>query len=420
MAPNFAYERCAEQISEEQKAELDLSSLVVALNGAEPIWADTVQRFEKAFADCGFSGKATFPAYGLAEGTLITATSDVGGGAKIVTVDRNKLSDGYVKLLDDPTDANGLRLVSSGKTRHGQAIAIVDHNTHHRCKSAEVGELWLSGGSVAAGYWQNESATRDTFSAQIEGSSDTQCYMRTGDLAFELEGWFYIAGRLKDVIIIRGQNYYPQDIERIAQVSHPALKADGGAAFTVETDRDEKLILVQEVERTAMRRLDTDDVYRSIRRAVADEFDLKVHGVVLIRPVTLAKTSSGKIQRGKCKQLFETDALVEIHRDVFVATSDDGDNQSIKGMPGNAKLSEADVRGWLLSRLSNSLGITSSAIENDAPIADYGLDSSVAISLSSEIASWVGREQDSSLLWIYPSVNALSEHILKEFDQVQV
>ncbi len=407
MAPNFAYERLATQITPEEKSCLDLSVWQLALNGSETIRHDTVRKFEAAFAECGFRAEATFPAFGLAEGTLVTTTGDLLCPVGTVRVDADALRNGHVVECES---SGGMWLVSSGKPRGGLEIVIADPATRERCGPDEVGEVWLRGQSICEGYWERPEETRDIFDAHLSDGEGP--FMRTGDLGFRRGDDLYITGRLKEMIIVRGQNYYPQDIEHLVQESHETLRADCGAAFATEVDGDERLVIVQEVERTQLRQFDGEAVSKVIRRCVADHLDLSVYAVVLIKPATLPKTSSGKIQRRLCRQLFESGTFDgEICRSV----TENGVSEHGNAQHGESDdSSEVDVRARIVGQLARYLRLSPDAIEGDTPIADYGLDSSVAVSFSGEVGRWVGRQQDPSLLWIYPTVDALLQHVLNE------
>jgi acyl-CoA synthetase (AMP-forming)/AMP-acid ligase II/acyl carrier protein len=406
MAPNFAYERLAAQVTDEEKAALDLSSWDLALNGSEQIRFDTVRRFERAFAGCGFKVGATFPAYGLAESTLITVTGDKLTPVFSASVDADALREGRVV---EHEGAGSIRLVSSGKPRGDLQIALAQPETGRRCGADEVGEVWVKGDSVCGGYWARASETEQTFAARLADGDGP--YMRTGDLGFRRGEELFITGRLKEMVIVRGQNYYPYDIEYTIQQTHTALRQDCGAVFSVDVDGEERLVVVQEIERTSLRQFDDAEVFKAIRRSVAEHFDLHVYGIVLIRPATLPKTSSGKIQRRLCRQQFEQGGIDgEVARSVTLHES--GWDEAPLGLAPDA--GEEEIGAVIKAQLARYLRIAADSIDDDTPIADYGLDSSVAVGFSGEIARWVGRPQDPSLLWICPTVEALRRHVLDE------
>jgi acyl-CoA synthetase (AMP-forming)/AMP-acid ligase II len=181
-------------------------------------------------------------------------------------------------------------------------VAIANPQTLARCAADEVGEIWVSDPGVAQGYWQRPEDTANTFQAYLSDSGEGP-FLRTGDLGFMQDGELFITGRIKDLIIIRGTNHYPQDIEWTVQEVHPALRPDYGAAFSVEFEGEERLIVVQEVERQAQD-LDVDEVIAEIRQAIAELHELQVYAVVLVKPGNILKTSSGKIQRQACRSSF--------------------------------------------------------------------------------------------------------------------
>lgn len=409
MAPNFAYERCL-AIPDEERQGLDLSSWRLALNGAEPVRARTVIDFEKAYAPYGFAPTTSFPAYGMAEITLIATTADKHGHAVMAYADAEAYRDGRF-VPADAASPRSLQLVSSGRPGSDLEIVIVDPDVLEPCPSGTVGELWISGGSVCQGYWQRPEESERIFAARTRDGR--RPFLRTGDMAFEHEGEIYISGRLKEMVIIRGQNYYPQDIENLLQLIGPGLREDSGAAFAVDIDGREELVLVQEVERTALRNLDVQAVCAAIRGAVADGFDLQVHAVVLIKPATLPKTSSGKIQRRLCRQMYESGQAFdgEVARDIAVTDELVGTFVDSR-LPGDANAEQ--VRALIIARLSQLLRMPASRIDLGASFSDLGLDSSVAVGFSAEVERWVGRKQDSSLLWIYPDVDSLCGHVIAE------
>ena len=193
-------------------------------------------------------------------------------------------------------------LVSCGFPRLESKIFIVDPQLQTRCEEGKIGEIWVSGGSVARGYWQQPERTQATFQAYTRTGEGP--FLRTGDLGFLLDGELFVTGRVKDIIIIRGQNHYPQDIERTVEESHPALRANSGAAFAVEVEGEEGLAIAQEVERSSLKKLDVEEVIEIIREAVGDRHGLRVHHVVLLKPGNIPKTSSGKVRRYACRQEF--------------------------------------------------------------------------------------------------------------------
>lgn len=309
--PNFAYDMCVQKIRDDQLDSLDLSSWQVAFNGAEPVQPETLENFTKKFERCGFRYEAFYPCFGLAEGTLIVTGGTQSAPPKTKTVDADALA--ADKIVDAiPGTDHIKRLVSSGSVILDQKLRIVDPVTRRVCGENAVGEIWTSSPSVAQGYWKNPAATEETFHAYTSDTNEGP-FMRTGDLGFLSEGELYVTGRIKDLIILRGVNLYPQDIEMTAQKVHPLLRLNAGGAFMLGDDRDEKLVLVQEVERR-FRPGDETEIFPEIRKAIALEHEVPIDTIVLVRAGTVPKTSSGKIQRHACRDGFQNGTLSELAR----------------------------------------------------------------------------------------------------------
>jgi acyl-CoA synthetase (AMP-forming)/AMP-acid ligase II len=312
--PNFAYDLVARKATPQQKAALDLSRWEVAFNGAEPVRRETIERFSEAFAECGFRKEAFYTCYGLAEATLI-----VTGGVALTppiytTVDANELGRGRAVPADE--DAPGAQtLVGCGATLLDQDVAIVDPETGERLPAQVVGEIWVTGQSVAQGYWQRQEESERTFCARLAG--DERDFLRTGDLGFLDEaGNLFVAGRIKDLIIVDGRNHYPQDIELTVERAHPAIRPGCTAAFPVTHGGQERVVITAEIGKGykptpgAQRAdgesgpLDPAEVIASIRKAVAESHDIRAHAIALLKPGGAPKTSSGKIQRRAAKASY--------------------------------------------------------------------------------------------------------------------
>ncbi len=294
--PNFAYDLCVRKITREQRKKLDLSSWEVAFNGAEPVREETLERFAESFAPCGFRRDAFYPCYGLAEATLIVSGGYANCPPMIRTFEAAALASGQV--VDGEPDDDGVRaLVGCGESLPDQKIVIADPETLTRSPAGRIGEIWVSGPSVAQGYWRQPEGTEQAFQAYLKDTGEGP-FLRTGDLGFMQDGKLFVAGRLKDLIIVRGMNFYPQDIEQTVQQAHPRLRGDCGAAFTVEVDHRQQLVVVQEVERRKQGNLEV--IFDGVVRAVAAEHELPLDAIVLVKAGSIPKTSSGKIQRHAC------------------------------------------------------------------------------------------------------------------------
>lgn len=312
-APNFAYNLCIKKITEEQKKNLNLSSLQVCINGAEPINCHTLKRFTEAFFECGFRLKNFVPAYGLAESTLYVSGTQRSSGPLMIKLNESKLGENKVELLEEENQ-RGVLLVGCGKIPPTTNIKIVDPQNGTVCLDREIGEIWISSQSTAKGYWRRHEETNTTFWNRLSGENGL--FLRTGDLGFIYEEELFVTGRIKDIIIVRGHNHYPQDIESTVEQCHPAIKNGCCAAFSISIDEEEKLIVAAELnhhyyislpkreEPENMNNNAFDEIFDTIRRAVSEQHELQVYGIVLLTPNTLPKTSSGKLQRHLCARYY--------------------------------------------------------------------------------------------------------------------
>jgi acyl-CoA synthetase (AMP-forming)/AMP-acid ligase II len=308
--PNFAYELCARKVTPEKTEGLDLSSWRVAFNGSEPVRHDTLERFAAAFEPCGFRPEAFYPCYGLAEATLF-----VSGGLKSTAPICQRLDVAALEHdgLASPSSSieKTRNVVGCGASRLDQRIVIVDPELFTRCAPGEIGEIWVSGPNITRGYWRKPEETEYTFSAYLADTGEGP-FLRTGDLGFFIAGELFIASRLKDLIVIDGCNHYPQDIEQTVEYSHDSVRTGCVAAFSVDADSEERLVVVAEVDNSSRARsrastgkdflpADSESVIYAIRRLIAEHNDLQVYDVVLLKPGAIPKTSSGKIMRRACR-----------------------------------------------------------------------------------------------------------------------
>jgi acyl-CoA synthetase (AMP-forming)/AMP-acid ligase II/alkylation response protein AidB-like acyl-CoA dehydrogenase len=325
--PNFAYDYCVQHITEEQKKGLDLSCWKVAYNGAEPVRAETLDRFAAAFASCGFRPEAFFPCYGMAETTLFVSGGPHDKAPARVCVCSDSL-EAHRLLPVPPTSRNARQLVSCGQLAEGTRVAIVDPETFVPCPPGKVGEVWVNSPSVARGYWNRPEETEAIFQARLAEGDDGP-FLRTGDAGFLLDGELYLAGRLKDLIIIRGRNLYPQDVESTVERVVPFARANTCAAFGVEVDGAERLAVVIEADRALVQTAQAAekgkvengpspaaqllDLVGSARAAISEEFEVLVYAVVFVRPGTFPRTSSGKVRRRVCRAGLLAGELNVVH-----------------------------------------------------------------------------------------------------------
>ncbi len=380
--PNFAYDLCARKVTPEQVSTLDLSNWRVAFNGAEPVRADTHRRFVETFAPAGFQPHAFFPCYGLAEATLLVSGGSVAAPPVVASFDAAALFQRRVSL--NGASSAGYQMVGSGRTLSDQQMVIVNPDTRQLCPPDQIGEIWVAGPSVAQGYWNRPEQTAETFRAFLADTGDGP-FLRTGDLGFLHNGELFVTGRLKDLIIVRGRNHYPQDIERTVEECHPALRPGCSAAFGIDRDGEEQVVVVQEVN--LKDGLDMPALAQTIRQAVTMEHELHLYAVVLIEPRTIPKTSSGKIQRHLCRQEFLNQTLRTVHTHVLETAAGDqaapaSDSLDIPA----AILSAADpavqatlLAAYLHEQASYLLELPPAALSPDTPLNALGIDSLTAV-----------------------------------------
>lgn len=445
--PNFAYDLCVRKTTAEQRQTLDLSSWQLAFTGAEPIHPDTLQAFATAFAPSGFRFESFYPCYGMAETTLMITGEVLGQAPSHLVLDAAALERNQVATLPDPSlqldlespsasaplpHCRQVKLVSCGQPAIPDQVWIVDPETHRPCPPDRVGEIWVQPSpSLALGYWRRPTASQETFQAQVvEGEAGP--FLRTGDLGFLRDGNLYVTGRLKDLIIIRGRNHYPQDLETTVMAAHPALARGACAAFALNLDapaleRGEQLVIVQELERTALRSLDPEAVFAAIRRQVAEQHDVQVGAIALLRPNAIPKTSSGKIQRHRCRADFLAGDLAVVHswRASQVAVSPPGavippgpapvavastpEPSLASGAP--PRLSRQALITWMVNWLAQTLKQPTTAIDVQRPLAEYGLDSITAVELAEALQSTLGVPLSPTLAYEYPTIAALSAYL---------
>jgi len=312
-APNFAYDMCVDRIPESEREGLDLRTWDLAFNGAEPIRAATLKRFAAAFGPHGFRPEAAYPCYGLAEAALMVSGGPKSRGGIVRHVHAADLEQHQVRDVE-PGTPEGRALVSCGTPPADARVLAVDPGTCRPLPEGEVGEIWVSGPSVALGYWRRLEESRETFEAR---TPDGGKYLRTGDLGFLRDGMVWVTGRLKDLLIVHGRNHYPHEIEHTAESSHPALRPTGSAAFLLEGERQERLALVLEVAGPHIRSLDARQVAGAVRAAVSREHGLHVAVVALVRSGAVPKTSSGKVRRRACREALERGELSLLELDAI-------------------------------------------------------------------------------------------------------
>ncbi|WP_144638562.1 fatty acyl-AMP ligase [Bordetella genomosp. 13] len=305
---NYAYDLCVARLSRILRGGMDLSRWKVAFNSAEPVRADTVRRFCEAFAPLGFRREAMFPCYGMAEATLLVT----GGGQASRPVLRTISKQGLAldRCAAPLGDGDRYDVVGCGAAVPGAGVAVVDPDSRVALPEGSVGEIWVCGPHIPLEYWNRPSASRETFHARLRGDASGQRYLRTGDLGYLNGGELYVTGRLKDMLVVRGRNLYPQDIELVAERAYPGLRPGSAAAFALQGEGGEaRTGLVIEVERTQRLHFDAEAAARDVRRAVLDEFDIMLHELRFVEPGSVPKTSSGKVRRAESRERLLRDTM---------------------------------------------------------------------------------------------------------------
>ncbi|MCY2989466.1 MAG: AMP-binding protein [Planctomycetota bacterium] len=436
-APNFAFDHCVDRITEEEKDTLDLSSLAVLYNGAEPVRARSLERFAEAFARCGFRRETFFPCYGLAETTLL-----VTGGPRqrppVILPVRSGALETHQLVSCEHHEPDAQVLVGCGRTAHGTCLEIVEPDTCRRAAPDAVGELWVSGPSVAQGYWNRPEETELTFRARLADTGEGP-FLRTGDLGFIRDGEVFITGRIKDLMIIRGRNIYPHDVEAAVERSLPFVAANTCAAFATSHDDGERLTLVIEADRAMVnivRKAGQDGdrgdsipelgaLVEQVREAIADEFEVTLQAVVFVRPGSFPRTSSGKVQRRACRRGLEKDELQVVYAWQAAGTGavlDPGSDPVAEPATDNEARPATRVHGELVDFIQSlvtdfvrsQIDANAPPVPVDRPFAAIGLDDSLgAAFVGLAIEKRTGVRLTAEHLCEYPNVNSLAGYVLQ-------
>lgn len=369
--PNFALEHCVDRIKPEDKDTVDLTSVRPLFCGAEPVRKNTLERFTDFFKDHGMTADKIYPCYGLAESVLIVTGGDLMAKPVYCFVDEEGLKKGKVVIVE-PSSPGARSQVGCGFPMAGTKV-VISNSAGDICKRGQIGEICVSGPSVAAGYWGDPIATNEVFGAFLNGSDGP--YLRTGDLGFIEDGHLFITGRIKDLVIIRGQNFYPHDLEATVEASHEVVAPASAMAFMVDEQDNEKLALVAEVKRSALKEPNMDHVIEAIRHAITEVHGLQPGLIVLTRPGSVPKTSSGKNQRFECRKMLIEGTLDEITR--WEAKASDT-------LVPLLMISEESIQQWIKLWMAKELNIDPLIIDIDKPVTAYGLDSMKAVLLAND------------------------------------
>ena len=430
VAPTFGYHWATSKITKHQVEGIDLSSLQVAACGAEPVQGSVLDLFSETFAVTGFKAETFFPCYGLAESTLLVTGTNRNasiprGGPSRLDISRRSLRDGVAMKWDvNQSDRDDVDTIVSSGVVHGDGkVAIVDVASGMTLPDDKVGEIRVQSPSVVMGYWNNPSATQESFPSDSSGR-----WLRTGDLGFVHEGELYVTGRIKDVIIIGGQNHYPQDIEKVAAQVIKDVAEDlllgGLAAFSIPAGKQdmapggllpamERVVLCCEMPRTFDASI-AEDVMEAVRLAVAKSCDLSIDEILLVRPASLSRTSSGKIQRGLNAQRFREQGfstiahyrgIDELDRRIFP------DLRRWSQRPGGRQIVRQKIENAILAYILQESGNETELVTAETPFADMGVDSMLAVQLSSQLQRWLGVPLSAVVAWSHPTPKDMSQYL---------
>lgn len=419
--PNFAYQLCLNKITAEQIASLDLSHWKVAFNGAEPIRYETLEKFAEVFKECGFQAEAFSPCYGLAESTVAVTGTPKLMPYSLCTIDGAALKQNRVEIVSSSEKEDSRTLIGCGQNWLDQKAIIVDTDTWEECTGDRVGEIWVSGPSVGVGYWRRPEATKDTFAAYLANGEGP--FLRTGDLGFIKDGQLFVTGRIKDLIIIRGRNHYPQDIELTVEKSSAAIRDGLVAACAVDIDGQERLIVVAEIDHRLLsnrKRKTTEDTNKycqeivdNIRQDISVQHQLQVYGILLIKTGSIPKTSSGKIQRHACKNGFLNGSLNVVFQSIL-------DHKLVEhGVIGEETTGlsleiEDEIAARVIGILNEAMaeiGVVSRISLTSTLQSHLGLDSLGLVELAAKLENVFGIKLDEQNLPLFHNVGDLVEAV---------
>ncbi|MEM6364400.1 MAG: AMP-binding protein [Planctomycetota bacterium] len=425
-APNFAYQLCRDRVSADAAARLDLSHWDLAFCGAEPISADTLDQFASHLEPAGFRASSFCPCYGLAESTLLAAGGMSASGPLYVSVDRDDLAVGKATILDalassETDESSSRKLVSCGEPGHETTIAIVDPDTGRELPARRIGEIWLQGSSVTDGYFGLEKENQAQFGALQTDAPEKGKFCRTGDLGFMHADCLFVTGRIKDVIILRGRNHFPQDIESTIQnrvqdrvVKCVAVRGRDSEDPAASGGSDSLAVIVEIIRHLKAEAF--PELIREIRRAIIDEHEIDARDVILTKPAAIPQTTSGKVQRQACRDRWLSGELNAIHS--WSRGLLGGEASTLPDLPTHVSPDDIDVAAesfetWLLGWLVLRGGVDPSLAHRDTPFAEYELDSLAAVELSGELEDWTGLSLSPVLAWNYPTPSKLAMHLAR-------
>ncbi|RXJ94832.1 hypothetical protein CRV00_05735 [Malaciobacter molluscorum] len=429
-APNFGFEESIRNIDEKELSTLDLSSWKIAWNAAEPVHASTLIRFQNKFSKYGFNPKCLSILYGMSEASLGMTVSDIKSKLKLLALDDEEFKEGKIKVIEELSLNNSIEkiekhqkiAVDCGICIPNHEIKIVSPTTYQNFNNYEVGEVWFNGPSVAYGYLGKEELSKDTFYANINNDDKKKDYLRTGDLGFiDEDNHLYIVGRNKDMLIVHGENYAPQDLEYCVINSNNAFVHNGCTAFSVMAEEEERVVIVSEIKHDYIYRVDYEQLLFKAKEVLAEEFKLQLYALVLITQGTLPKTSSGKVQRSLTRTLFLENKLDSVYSwlsqklDADQLLSEIVENSESKNHNLTNQLSYESLIQWLELWIKKSVPSISHFDESNN-FSSYGMDSKITALMTLDLESFIGYELNPTLCWNYPNPEILVNHLINEIE----
>jgi acyl-CoA synthetase (AMP-forming)/AMP-acid ligase II/acyl carrier protein len=408
-APNFAYDLCSAAEPSQDELEMDLTSWQVAFCGSEMIRPAALRRFTRRFERFGFRTETLSPSYGLAEFTLMVTGVPAQQQPEFRSVQITSLTQGSA-VATAKSDKLSAEISECGTIGTGHRIQVVDPTLCQRQADGQVGEIWVAGPSKALGYWQRPEETKATFQARLEG--DDEAYLRTGDLGFLNAGQLFVTGRIKEIIVIRGKNHHPREIEDTASHAHPALSSSVAAFGDIIADK-EALVLVSEVRRGSWRHSALNDVPLAIQDELVRRLGLKADFIGLVKPGSIPRTSSGKLQRLKCREHYRAGLLEFLETWPGRSADYEGDAAPTHAQFGRSRHNpeRPAIEKWIVQWLALRLQITAAAIDRHRPLSAYGVDSLGAVQLSQALEDWLRVPVSETLAWSYPTIQELGAHL---------
>lgn len=402
-APNFAYDLCVDRISADELSSMDLSSWKVAFNGSEPVHAATMQRFIHHFRSAGFNEYAFTPCYGLAEATLLVAGTKSGPAPLTIYIDKESSADGKI-LLADPQHEEAKAVVSSGRPVDGMQVKIISLNDQNECGELEEGEICISGTSVTNGYWK-----KDNHRLFYEFSGEK--FLRTGDLGFIYKEALFVHGRIKEMLIVRGKNYYPYDIEQVVSGCHDAIESNGVAVFAI--DDEASIVVVAEIKRAYVHNITGETILAIIDQLITGQFGISPYDIVLTTPLRIPRTTSGKLQRIKCSAYYRDNGFNVI--------------ASKKGMAGKLLKKDrnpllltqvienpdyAAIRAYVIDMIEVKKGdLLPSTLNDETDMTALGVDSLRSMEIINTINQELSIHLDATKIYEHNTLSALCNAI---------